>query len=188
MPAALALTAAALVAGGCGSGGSASVAEQTSHSAHGVESGEAEAAKPGQRHRAPFEVKGGDNSIQRFGKEAGAKDLRAAGAALHAYLDARAAQAWSRACSYLARGASTQLAQLSGSSGARGCAQGLAAFSALPRRALKEAAIAQIGALRRAGSSGFLLFHGARGAAMYMPMALEGGRWKVAAIAPSPLS
>lgn len=38
------------------------------------------------------------------------------------------------------------------------------------------------------GDRGFLLFHGVLGADYFMPMAREGGMWRVAAIAPSAIS
>jgi hypothetical protein len=141
---------------------------------------------------AAFETKGGDNSIQRSGSAASSTELGQAAAVLHGYLDARAAGAWGRACSYLAAGVASQLSQLA--AGAKGkaapsCSKLLATLSAgVPPAALREAAIARPGALRVRGSGAFLLYHGARGTDYFMPMAREGGRWKVAALAASALS
>lgn len=135
-----------------------------------------------------FETKGADNSIQESGSEASGSELAQAATALHGYLDARAAGAWSAACSYMAAGVADSLSQLAGSSGQQGqsCAQLLAALSGgVSPAALREGAEADVGSLRANGDSGFLLFHGAHGTAYFAPMAREGGAWKVAAIAPS---
>jgi len=140
---------------------------------------------------AQFEEKGGDNSIQESGSEASGAELAEAAAALHGYLDARAAGAWSAACSYLSDAAARSLAQLSGAGGGGAkptCAQVLAGLSAgLPASVLREAAVADVGSLRVKGGSAFILFRGAHGSAYFMPMAREGSEWKVAALAPSAL-
>lgn len=136
---------------------------------------------------APFEAKGGDNSIQEFGAEGSASDFDAAATALHGYLDARAAGAWRAACSYMSAAVVKSLAQLSGDNGGgAGCPEIIASLSAaVPAAALREAAEAEVGALRTEGDRAFLLFHGAHGIAYFMPMAAEDGTWKVAAIAAS---
>ncbi len=171
----------------CGGGG-----EETSTTSSGTTTA---ASKPPSHQdsatgAAPFEVKGGDNSIQEFGSEAAGTEFEAAAAALHGYLDARAAGAWSDTCSHMAAPVAASLAQLSGggSGGGTSCPETVASLSAgVPDAALEEAAEAEIGALRVEGDRAFLLFHGAHDADYYMPMAQEGGEWKVAAIAPSAL-
>lgn len=136
---------------------------------------------------AQFEAEGGDNSIEEFGGEGSGSDFDEAAAALHGYLDARAARAWSGACGYLAAGVGRMLVeQLGGGKGS--CAEVLAGISAgVPESALREAAVADVGSFRAEGDSGYLLFHGAGGSAYFIPMAREGGRWKVAALAASGL-
>lgn len=139
-----------------------------------------------------FEAKGGDNSIQRFGSGTSGGEFAQAAAALHGYLDARAAGAWAAACSYMASGVADQLSQMSGE-GPGGqspsCATILAALSGgLPPAALREVAVADVGALRVEGERAFVLFHGAQGVDYFMPMVREGGEWKVAALAPSAIS
>jgi hypothetical protein len=110
---------------------------------------------------------------------------------MHGYLDNRAAGRWSAACSQLADSVAAQFAELAGSTGGKAapsCAQTLAALSAgIPAAALREVAIADVGAFRVDGDQGFLLFHGAQGVDYFMPMIREGDEWKVAAIAPSAL-
>jgi len=140
---------------------------------------------------AQFEVEGGDNSIARYGAEIRGPDFIEAAAALHGYLDARAAGAWRAACRYLAAAVTGQLASLGG--GAQGggkthCSSLLARLSkAVPRRTMRKAAVADLTSLRAADDRGFLLYRGAGGSAFFLPVVREGGAWKLAAVAPSPL-
>src|SRR6478609_5676867 len=142
---------------------------------------------------AAFETHGGDNSIQRFGGEAASSELAQAAAALHGYLAARAAGAWGAACSYMAAGFAKSLQQFAGAAKqgkgkSAGCPQLLAALSAgVPAAARREATVAEVGALRVEGERAFLLFTGSHGAHYFMPMAREGGVWKVGALAASAL-
>jgi hypothetical protein len=134
-----------------------------------------------------FKTKGGDNSIQEFGGESSGSEFDEAATALHNYLDARAQRAWSAACRYLAAGVTKELiAELSGGEGPTSCGELLASLSAdLPQAVLQEAAVADVGSLRVEDEHGFLLFHVADQADYFIPMAREGGHWRVAAFAPS---
>lgn len=136
---------------------------------------------------AQYKIKGADNSIQESGTEASSAEFDEAAAALHAYLDARAAGAWSVACDNLARGVVGQLAALGGEGGdAHSCAEILAGLTAgVSPGALREATVADVGSLRVDGDSGFLLYRGAHGTTWFVPMAREDGSWKVAALAAS---
>ena len=178
-----------------GKGGSGSAGSESSGS--GKVPGDTSASFQPRSHRdsgggaAQFETKGGDNSIQESGSETSGGEFAQAAAALHDYLDARAAHAWAAACESLFAGVTEQLSQLTGAGGQGrkpGCAEALADLSAgIPDSALREAAVADAGSLRAEGDRGFLLFKGAHGAGYFVPMAREGGEWKVAAIAPSAL-
>ncbi len=142
-----------------------------------------------------FETHGGDNSIQGYGGEAGGSELEQAAAALHAYLDARAGEEWAKACDNLAAGVASSLEQLSAASSqgkgkgkSAGCPQLLAAVSAgMPAYLRHDLTQADVGALRVHGDRAFLLYHGAHHTDYFMPMAEEGGQWKVAALAASAL-
>jgi hypothetical protein len=206
----------AVLLAGCGGGGEATVsttagstaeaisaagavkAGATSHRTGSPRATTPQAASRTRAHHdaatgaASFETKGGDNSIQESGSEAGASEVSQAAAALHGYLNARAAGEWSKACSYMAAGVTAQLSQLTagGAAGKKAppCAKLLAGFSAgVPAAAMREAAEADVGALRVEDESAFLLYHGAHSTDYFMPMSRESGHWKVAAIAPSPL-
>lgn len=139
-----------------------------------------------------FRVRGGDNSIQDFGSEAGGSEFERAAAALHGYLDARAQGAWAAACSYLSSDTRRMLAKFASQSKrlkGRGCAATLAAFSAGAKGALRaEANRADAGSLRVEGERGFVIYRGVEKTVFAIPMAREDGGWKVAALAPTPLT
>lgn len=177
---------AALAAGavvGCGDGGGATnppaggQAQQT-HRDSGGGSGQ-------------FRVPDGDNSIQEFGAEASEAEMQAAAAALHSFLDARVAKDWKAACEYLAAGTRQQLEQLARrmpKGGAADCPHLLATLSAASSPlALREAAIADVGSLRVEGSRGFLLYHGAHGAAYAIQVLEEDGAWRMSGLVGVPL-
>jgi hypothetical protein len=139
-----------------------------------------------------FRTKGGDNSVQEFGAEATDSDFEAAAAALHGFLDARAAGDWAAACEYVSSSIVASLEQLASRSPKlkdKGCAALMEALSGeVPEPIRKEAAIADVGALRVEGDQGFLLYRGARGEKYAITMADEDGEWKVASLAGFPLS
>jgi hypothetical protein len=161
---------------------------------------EAQGAKPGAgggqsqagEGAAEFRVEGGDNSVQEFGAEAGRSELEEAAAALHGFLDARVARDWSKACTYLTKATAESVQRLAGSSKqskGRDCGATLEAVSkGVPQGVLEEAAQANVGALRTEGDRAFILYHGAANTDYVIPMAQEGGAWKVAALAGTPLS
>lgn len=140
---------------------------------------------------AQFEVKDGDNSLQDYGAEAGSTEREEAAAALHAFLDARAARQWAAACAYLSVGALAaleQIPQYAERPDISGCPEILGALgSEAAQRLLREGAVADVGALRVEDNRGFVLYHGAGGHELVMPMAREDGSWKVGTIEPVPL-
>lgn len=138
-----------------------------------------------------FKVKGGDNSVQEFGSEGSDADLQAAATALHGFLDARAERNWAAACGYLAGSARQSLSQaLPGAENAATCAAGMAALSGkVPTATLREAAQADVGALRTEGDRSFLIYRAPPEGTIYaMPMSRQGDNWKVAALSGLPLN
>lgn len=136
--------------------------------------------------------KGGDDSIQEFGQEAGGSELARAAAVLHAYLDARAARRWDDACSYLSAGAVAGIEQFAEAfaqdQDVEGCPEVLGTLSERTSdEALREGAQADVGSLRAQGGRGFLLYHGARGVDYAIAVVEEGGEWKIAAPEATPL-
>lgn len=188
-----------------GSGGSGSM----KHEAQGGEAGEGgsgssshkgEAAKfePKQHNDSgggsqQYVQKGGDNSVQEFGEEAGQGEFSAAAAALHDFLDARAEGNWAAACEYMAKSVVESFEKLAAQAKRiedKSCAGILenltnpAAKSAMKREAEK----ADVGSLRVEGDRSFVIYKGTEGTILAMPMANEGGAWKVASLAGTPLN
>lgn len=141
---------------------------------------------------AQFRVKGGDNSVQEFGEEASNSELQSAAAALHGFLDARAAKDWVAACSYLAGSVTESLQQLAAHAKqlqGKGCPELLEALSGgVPASTLAEAAQADVGSLRVEGDRGFILYRGVHNVVYGVSMAREGGAWKVASLSGTPLN
>ncbi|HEX2096368.1 MAG TPA: hypothetical protein VHF50_03255 [Solirubrobacterales bacterium] len=160
------------------------------------ESATGEGAGRGQRDSGggseEFVTPGGDNSVQEFGSEAAEADVEDAAAVLHAFLEARAAGNWAKACKQLAADVLESFQQFTERSPqlrGKECPEVLGGLSGPgTKEARREAAIADVGALRVEGDQGFVLYHGAQDTPYAIPMRLEDGRWKVAALAGVPLS
>jgi len=140
-----------------------------------------------------FRVKGGDNSVQEFGEEAGEAEFEAAATALHNFLDARADGYWAAACSYLSDEVATSLEKLAAQADAveaTSCAEILGKLTnpAAKGALRKEARQADVGSLRVEGERSFVIYRGPDGAILAMPMAQEDGEWKVASLAGTPLN
>lgn len=131
-----------------------------------------------------FVVKGGDNSIQEFGEEAGEAELREAAEAVHGFFVARAEGRWADACSHLSSSMLEQLEGLAEKSERASCASFLASFTTqLPPSTWREITTVDAGSLRQEGDRAFLIYYGAPEKAVYsMPLAQEGGEWKVGAL------
>jgi len=140
-----------------------------------------------------FRVNGGDNSVQEFGKEAGGTERDAAATALHNFLDARAEGNWAAACSYMSKSVVESFEKLASQAKQvkdSGCAGILKALTNPNAKQLmkKEAAKANVGSLRIEGDRSFVIYKGPDGTIMAMPMANEGGAWKVSSLAGTPLN
>jgi hypothetical protein len=105
---------------------------------------------------------------------------------VHGFYISRAAEEWSKACSYLAKSNAEQLQQLvSQASKSKGadCAAALKAFTQpLPVAVEREITTVDAGSLRHEGEQGFLIYHGAGHVTYSMPLRNEGGTWKVAGL------
>jgi hypothetical protein len=141
-----------------------------------------------------FKVKGGDNSVQEFGEEAGASEFHAAAAALHNFLDARAESNWAAACSYMSKDiieSFEKLATRAKQIGDKSCASN---FEKLTNPAAKgaikaEAENADVRSLRTEGEQAFVIYTATDDTTILsMLMANEDGDWKVASIAGTPLN
>jgi hypothetical protein len=140
-----------------------------------------------------YKVKGGDNSVQEFGEEAEPQEFNAAAVALHDFLDARAEGNWAAACSYMSKTITEGFEKLAAQAKQIEDASCAGILEKLTNPAAKgamkaEAEKANVGSLRVEEDRSFLIYTGIGGTVLAMPMANEGGEWKVASLAGTPLS
>lgn len=180
--------------GGAGKAGAGKQGESQASS----RKGEAARFKPKQHNDSgggsqQYVQKGGDNSIQEFGEEAGRQEFNDAAVALHNFLDARAEGNWAAACDYMAKSVVESFEQLAAQAkqlkdtSCAGILEKLtnpAAKSAMKQEAEK----ADVGSLRVEGDRSFVIYKGVEGTILAMAMANEGGKWKVASLAGTPLN
>jgi Domain of unknown function (DUF4878) len=141
---------------------------------------------------AQYQVKGGDNSVQEFGQEADTSEFEAAATALHNFLDARAEGNWAATCQYLSKSTIESFEQLAAQtkSSDDSCGAILAKIAnpAAKQSMKEEAAKADIGSLRTEGDQAFLIYTAGSKTILAISMAHEGGKWKVASLAGTPLN
>jgi hypothetical protein len=149
------------------------------------------APKAGSKAPAPGvkTVKGGDNSVQEYGVEAGEPARREASIALATYLNARAEEDWATACSLLAQKPTEQLEKLAGHKA--DCAEVLAQTGkeapSMPGSVITEV-LSFRGEGDIPGDPSYLIFKGPPGQTLFsMPMYLQGGAWKAGLAQPSEL-
>jgi len=139
-----------------------------------------------------FKVKGGDNSVQEFGEEADSEEFNAAAVALHNFLDARAEGNGAAACEYISKAVIESFEKLAAQTrqddmSCGGILENLT-NPAAAQLMKEEAAKANVGSLRIEDEQAFVIYTGIEGTVMAMPMANEGGNWKVGSLAGTPLS
>jgi hypothetical protein len=140
-----------------------------------------------------FKVKGGDNSVQEFGGEADTSERDAAAVVLHNFLDARAEGNWAAACEYMSKATIKSFESLAAQAKGTEETSCGAILESLINPAAKhsmkeEASQTDVGSLRVEGERAFLIYTALGGTVFAMPMANEGGDWKVASLAGTPLS
>jgi len=140
-----------------------------------------------------FRQKGGDNSVQEFGAEAGEEEFDAAAVALHNFLDARAEGNWGAACDYMSKAIVESFEKLAAQAKQieeTSCAGILEKLTnpAAKKSMKAEAEKANVGSLRVEGDRSFVIYTGIGGTVLAMPMANEDGDWKVASLAGTPLN
>jgi hypothetical protein len=154
----LALSVAAVLAGGCGGGGSSTVAGGSGNDASG---------------RPPERLFGGE------GKD---PEREEATRVLRAWMKAREAHHWGEVCSYFSQRYSKILTEdAHGSSGgkAKTCAQALAYFGHNAMGSYANTLVGSVTRLRVSGQDGYAEYHGPKGKDYYLPMRKEGSHWTV---------
>ena len=149
------------------------------------------APKAGSKAPAPGvkTVKGGDNSVQEYGVEAGESERREAAIALQAFLNARAEEDWSTACSLLAKKPLEQLERMQKAAAKQGkdlggCPATMALLREGEAQSQEQAQISEVLSFRGggdiSGDPSYLIFTAPPGRTLFsMPMYLQGGAWKV---------
>jgi hypothetical protein len=149
------------------------------------------APKAGSKHPAPGvkTVKGADNSVQEYGVEADESERREAAIALQAFLNARAREDWSAACSLLAKKPIEQLEKMQSAAAKQGkdlggCAGTMALLKESEAQSQEQAQITEVLSFRGegdlSGNPSYLIFTAPPSNTLYsMPMYLQGGAWKV---------
>jgi hypothetical protein len=181
----------------CGSGGDSTSSEGTTvfHNAGtlpGVKNGKpgqtpvqtvgsedlgAERARAGRA--AGFVIPKSDNSVPTFGSEASAAERREAEANLRAYLEARAARGWAKACALLAASIRQGYQKLATSKSNTSCAKLLPVLAPFKDGEPANPLTGTLVAFRVQDANGFALFYGPPGHQRYMvPMNLEDGHWR----------
>ncbi len=140
-----------------------------------------------------YKTKGGDNSIQEFGEEAEGSEFEAVAAVLHEFLDARAEENWAAACTHVSEAIAESLEAIAAQAKQgedRSCATilGKLVNPAAKQQIKDEAEQADVRSLRSEDDHAFVIYTGAEGTVLAMPMVNEGGTWKVSSLAGSPLS
>jgi len=144
-----------------------------------------------------FHDTSGVTDIPAFGGDASAAELEEAQQVLVVYLGALQAKDWNRACAHLDTTTAAQLRQLLSKVrriAHKTCGEAVRLLLADPPTGqIPYLGPAQLSALRlkrgeAAGEgAGFALFHGKDGNDYWITMRLEGGQWKVTALAPQRL-
>lgn len=179
------------ILGGCG-GGSATTTASTLSPTTRV-GGEKER---GHVETGPLKIVGGGPAsyratghyinVPRFGEEASKADLRRAATAEHDYLVARVESDWTETCSSVSKSLMRSLTTRSRKFMGKGCPEILGAITVpTPGGSAYESSEVEAESLRINGTRAFLLYRAAT-APYFMPMLIEGGVWKVTALAPTP--
>ena len=185
------LVALVLLIGGCGGddasgdGTAAGSGEETTPAA-GVERKQLKSHSDSGGGAAQFENARSAGTVVEFGVEASQEDFEAVAAALHGYLDAKAARDWELSCEYMSKEAVESIAQFAPDPESADCPDLLQEFSSgTAPEILRRLAVADVGSVRIQGDQAHALYTGAKGFGFFMPMVFEDGLWKVRALAPS---
>lgn len=140
-----------------------------------------------------FRAPGGDNSIQSFGDEGGGSERSEATTIVTALFKALESGDWTEVCNtYLSASNIEQLKVLSEKSPqvkGKGCAEvlgGLATSGATANS--PDAPDGGVVSLRIEGEVAFAIYRGHDGKGYAVPLKLEGGKYKLTALAPTPLN
>jgi hypothetical protein len=131
-----------------------------------------------------FLIRGGDNLVQTFGREATDAEREQASRVIEAWMKARAAQNWRKDCSYFSRQYAHDLvwkdAHQSSYGKVNSCPEALAWFGHAASGSYKNNLTGPIDSLRVQHDQGFAQYHGNDGHDWILAMQKEHGEWLVA--------
>jgi hypothetical protein len=135
-----------------------------------------------------FLIRGGDNAIQTFGREATKAEREQASEVIQAWMKARAAQDWAKDCSYFSRKyirilVAEDAVQVS-KGRVKNCPQALAYFGHLASGTYKDNLTGPIDSLRVGEGHGYAQYHGNDGRDWVISVDREKGKWWVSIAAP----
>jgi hypothetical protein len=131
-----------------------------------------------------FLIRGGDNAVQTYGREASKAEREQASRVIQAWMKARAAESWAKDCTYFSKHYVHQLittdAMVVSHGKVKNCAQGLAFFGHRASGSYKNNLTGPIDSLRVAGTQAYAQYHGNDGHDWVITMEKEGEKWMIA--------
>jgi hypothetical protein len=138
-----------------------------------------------------FRTPGGDNSIQEYGAEGKGSDRTDAESSIDALYAAISSGNWGEICDkYLSAQNIEQIeiiAEKAPQIKGKGCAEVLGGLNQVPGGQSPDRPQGGIASMRIEGNTAFAIYRGADGKGYALPLKLEGGVWKLTALAPTPL-
>jgi hypothetical protein len=135
-----------------------------------------------------FLIRGGDNVVQTFGREASKAEREQLSRTIAAWMKARAAQDWKRDCSYFARSYIHSLVATDATEVTNGrvttCPQALAYFGHQASGSYKNNLTGPIDSLRISEGHGYAQYHGSDSHDWVVPVYREGGKWLISSATP----
>jgi hypothetical protein len=139
-----------------------------------------------------FRTPGGDNSIQEYGEEGDSSDRAEADASIAALYRAVTSGDWGEVCAkYLSSKNIEQitlLAEKSPQIKGKSCAEVLGGLNQVAAGNTPDKPDGGVVSLRIEGDTAFAIWRGSDGKGYALPLTLEGGVWKLTALAPTPLN
>jgi|SRR4051794_9864613 len=135
-----------------------------------------------------FLIRGGDNVVQTFGREATKTEREQASRVIEAWMKARAAQDWVKDCSYFSRAYIHNLvatdAQQVTDGKVKSCPEALDFFGHQASGSYKNNLTGPVDSLRIGEGHGYAQYHGNDGHDWVIPVDRENGRWWVGIASP----
>ena len=180
----LAVVLTALLLGACGDD------SETAGTATTAEPAESAATEAGARPNAWNHVNAPlREDILTFGEEGTAAEVEEAETVLHGYLDARTAEDFAKACTYLSKYMVSRTKGMAARQGARGCSSGIEALEEISSASEVEARVEiNPDSIRGTGPRNFFIYEDGYGNTYAMLMRREGGILRIHGFEPTRLS